>query len=267
MSRPCASAPPRAQRRTPARLVLGRPGRLPAGPDRGGRLHRRPGARHRLHRRLRPDVRGREPRRLRRRRPGGPYRPANRITDYRGLYRQRPARRARPGLLPALPGRSAARHHRPVRQGHGLLRGRRRGPGLARGDHGRQRRDRALLLPPVDGGALPRTREPGRRPRPPRPRGRAGRPAAGIPAPLAAAIALAAVLGIALSGAPQLVLRFASGALLYGEWPAHGPSPAAPAGAPAAGSTRTASRPTGAGARRPTARAQGNQARSPRVDQ
>ncbi|MFD7502592.1 NADH-quinone oxidoreductase subunit N [Streptomyces sp. NPDC059850] len=33
-------------------------------------------------------------------------------------------------------------------------------------------------------------------------------------APLTAAIALAAVLGIALSGAPQLVLRFASGALL-----------------------------------------------------
>ncbi|MEU2513042.1 NADH-quinone oxidoreductase subunit N [Streptomyces syringium] len=35
-----------------------------------------------------------------------------------------------------------------------------------------------------------------------------------VPAPLATAIALAAVLGIALSGAPQLVLRFASGALL-----------------------------------------------------
>ncbi|MEU2788274.1 NADH-quinone oxidoreductase subunit N [Streptomyces sp. NPDC007100] len=35
-----------------------------------------------------------------------------------------------------------------------------------------------------------------------------------VPAPLAAAIALTAVLGIALSGAPQLVLRFASGALL-----------------------------------------------------
>ncbi|MCB5907938.1 NADH-quinone oxidoreductase subunit N [Streptomyces pinistramenti] len=35
-----------------------------------------------------------------------------------------------------------------------------------------------------------------------------------IPAPLSAAIALATLLGIALSGAPQLVLRFASGALL-----------------------------------------------------
>ncbi|GHF48389.1 NADH-quinone oxidoreductase subunit N [Streptomyces morookaense] len=35
-----------------------------------------------------------------------------------------------------------------------------------------------------------------------------------IPLPLATAIALAAALGIALSGAPQLVLRFASGALL-----------------------------------------------------
>ncbi|MFF4604179.1 NADH-quinone oxidoreductase subunit N [Streptomyces sp. NPDC001339] len=40
------------------------------------------------------------------------------------------------------------------------------------------------------------------------------RAAAGIPAPLATAIVLATVLGIALSGAPQLVLRFASGALL-----------------------------------------------------
>ncbi|MGW9077380.1 NADH-quinone oxidoreductase subunit N [Streptomyces kronopolitis] len=37
---------------------------------------------------------------------------------------------------------------------------------------------------------------------------------AAIPAPLATAIALAAVLAVALSGAPQLVLRFASGALL-----------------------------------------------------
>jgi NADH-quinone oxidoreductase subunit N len=36
----------------------------------------------------------------------------------------------------------------------------------------------------------------------------------GIPAPLTAAIGLAALLGIALSGAPQLVLRFASGTLL-----------------------------------------------------
>ncbi|MEV4433619.1 NADH-quinone oxidoreductase subunit N [Streptomyces sp. NPDC049555] len=35
-----------------------------------------------------------------------------------------------------------------------------------------------------------------------------------IPAPLTAAITLAAVLGVALSGAPQLVLRFAAGALL-----------------------------------------------------
>ncbi|MGW7020838.1 NADH-quinone oxidoreductase subunit N [Streptomyces decoyicus] len=44
---------------------------------------------------------------------------------------------------------------------------------------------------------------------------RKGQPSrARIPAPLATAIALATVLGIALSGAPQLVLRFASGALL-----------------------------------------------------
>ncbi|MFF4952538.1 NADH-quinone oxidoreductase subunit N [Streptomyces chattanoogensis] len=39
-------------------------------------------------------------------------------------------------------------------------------------------------------------------------------PPARIPAALTTAIALATVLGIALSGAPQLVLRFASGALL-----------------------------------------------------
>ncbi|MFD7238054.1 NADH-quinone oxidoreductase subunit N [Streptomyces syringium] len=41
-----------------------------------------------------------------------------------------------------------------------------------------------------------------------------GRQRPRVPAPLATAIALAAVLGIALSGAPQLVLRFASGTLL-----------------------------------------------------
>ncbi|NUP60700.1 MAG: NADH-quinone oxidoreductase subunit N, partial [Nonomuraea sp.] len=35
-----------------------------------------------------------------------------------------------------------------------------------------------------------------------------------VPASLTAVIGLAAVLGVALSGAPQLVLRFASGALL-----------------------------------------------------
>jgi NADH-quinone oxidoreductase subunit N len=34
------------------------------------------------------------------------------------------------------------------------------------------------------------------------------------PAPLTAAIVLSAVLGLALSGAPQLVLRFATGGLL-----------------------------------------------------
>ncbi|MEV6775153.1 NADH-quinone oxidoreductase subunit N [Streptomyces syringium] len=41
-----------------------------------------------------------------------------------------------------------------------------------------------------------------------------GRQRLRVPAPLATAIALAAVLGIVLSGAPQLVLRFASGTLL-----------------------------------------------------
>ncbi|MGW1197640.1 NADH-quinone oxidoreductase subunit N [Streptomyces sp. NPDC002536] len=42
----------------------------------------------------------------------------------------------------------------------------------------------------------------------------APQPAGRIPLPLATAIGLAAVLGVVLSGAPQLVLRFASGALL-----------------------------------------------------
>jgi NADH-quinone oxidoreductase subunit N len=46
------------------------------------------------------------------------------------------------------------------------------------------------------------------------PEGARETPAAGTPAPLTAAIALTAVLGIALSAAPQLVLRFASAALL-----------------------------------------------------
>ncbi|MEU7592911.1 NADH-quinone oxidoreductase subunit N [Streptomyces sp. NPDC039022] len=54
----------------------------------------------------------------------------------------------------------------------------------------------------------------GARTRAPETVGPAGLPKAKVPAPLAAAIALAAVLGIVLSGAPQLVLRFASGALL-----------------------------------------------------
>ncbi|MCA6095108.1 NADH-quinone oxidoreductase subunit N [Streptomyces sp. SCA3-4] len=43
---------------------------------------------------------------------------------------------------------------------------------------------------------------------------RAAQPRLHVPAPLTAAIALAAVLGVVLSGAPQLVLRFASQALL-----------------------------------------------------
>ena len=197
-------------------------------------------------------------------------RPANRITDYRGLYAPRPARGARPRLLPALPGRSAARHHRPVRQGHGLLRGRRRGPGLARGDHGGQRRDRALLLPPVDGGPLPRPEGP----RSGRGRRRTAAEAAGgarpAPGPGAARRRhrLATVLGIALSGAPQLVLRFASGALALSGAPQlvartppgphrRRPQPVrhhAPPGAAVCPA-------------RPTARAQGNQPRSSRVDQ
>ena len=48
----------------------------------------------------------------------------------------------------------------------------------------------------MDGAAVPRPRGP-------------SRTRTALPAPLTAAIALTAVLGIALSGAPQLVLRFA----------------------------------------------------------
>ena len=197
--RPAPAAHARVQRRTPARLVLRRPGRLPPGADRRRRLLRATPA-HAIGSTVAYAlmyaavnlgafavaalVARRSPAEPHQRLPG-PVRPP-------------PAGRARPGLLPALPGRSAAGHHRPLRQGHRLLGGRRRGARLAGRRHGRQRRDRALLLPAVDGAALPRPprAEPGGRHRPRAPA-------------LTAAIALTAVLGIVLSGAPQLVLRFA----------------------------------------------------------
>ena len=80
----------------------------------------------RLHRRVRPHVRRREPRRLRRGRPGGPYEAPEPRQRLPRPLRHPPPRRARPGLLPALPRRTAAGHHRPLRQGHRLLGGRRR---------------------------------------------------------------------------------------------------------------------------------------------
>ena len=57
--------PTPARRGTAAGLVLDRPGGLPAGPDRRRRVRRRPTDADRHHRRLRADVRRREPRRLR----------------------------------------------------------------------------------------------------------------------------------------------------------------------------------------------------------
>ena len=93
----------------------------------------------RRHRGVRPDVRRREPRRLRGRRPGGPQQAAEPPHRLPGPVRRAPPGRAGAGLLPAVPGRSSAGHHRPVRQGHRLLGGRRRGARLARGRHGDQR--------------------------------------------------------------------------------------------------------------------------------
>ncbi|MEV5594821.1 NADH-quinone oxidoreductase subunit N [Streptomyces sp. NPDC052496] len=63
-------------------------------------------------------------------------------------------------------------------------------------------------------GAAGPTGPEGARTRAPETAGTSRLPQAKVPAPVAAAVALAAVLGIVLSGAPQLVLRFASGALL-----------------------------------------------------
>ncbi|MGC0356190.1 hypothetical protein RKD25_003479 [Streptomyces sp. SAI-124] len=150
--RQCRRPPPaghaRVQRGTAARLVLRGPGRLPPRADRRRRVLRRRGAVRRLHRRLRPHVRRREPRRLRGGRAGGPYEGRQPHLRLPRPLREQPDRRAPPGLLPALPRRAAAGHHRPVRQGHRLLGSRGRGPGLARRGHGRQRRDRAVLLPP-----------------------------------------------------------------------------------------------------------------------
>ncbi len=72
-----------------------------------------------------------------------------------GPVRGEPRRRPRARLLPPESGRFAPGYHRPLRQGDRLLGGRRRGPGLAGRGHGAQRRDRAVLLPPLDGPALP----------------------------------------------------------------------------------------------------------------
>ena len=119
-SRRCASARARVQRRTPAGLVLRRPGRLSAGADRGRRRTPTTPTTHRLHRRVRPDVRGREPRRLRGGRPRRPYAAPPTGSPTTAACTPPARHRPRAGLLPALPGRAAARHHRAVRQGDRL---------------------------------------------------------------------------------------------------------------------------------------------------
>ena len=188
----------------------------------------------------------------------GPYAAPPTASPTTGACTPPAPRRPRPRLLPALPGRAAAGHHRPLRQGHGLLRGRRRGPGLARRGHGRERRDRALLLPPVDGGPLPGSRE-GRRghgAQAARPRGRqpsrAGsraarrrhrarrrRSASPSPAPRSSSCA-----------SPP-------GAALTAEWPPPAPAALRPARPPAP-PVRHHAPPGAACPARPTARAQGN---------
>ncbi len=125
-------------------------------------------------------------RRLRRGRPRRRYEPPEPHQRLPGPVREEPPS-APTSVLPALPRGTAAGHHRALRQGHRLRGGRRRGARLAGRGHGRQRRDRALLLPPVDDPALP-----------PPPEGESEKHR--VPAPLTAAIALTAVLGIVLSG-------------------------------------------------------------------
>ncbi|MGW7636829.1 NADH-quinone oxidoreductase subunit N [Streptomyces decoyicus] len=148
-------------------------------------------------------------------------RPANRITDYRGLYHQRPVVALAlgffllclAGLPPGIIGLFAKVTVFSVAVDAGLawlavimavnvvialyyylqwttvlFRGAEEGAGEGAED--------------TEGAKAPEAAQKGQPSR------------ARIPAPLATAIALATVLGIALSGAPQLVLRFASGALL-----------------------------------------------------
>ncbi|MGW9426772.1 NADH-quinone oxidoreductase subunit N [Streptomyces decoyicus] len=148
-------------------------------------------------------------------------RPANRITDYRGLYHQRPVVALAlgffllclAGLPPGIIGLFAKVTVFSVAVDAGLawlavvmavnvvialyyylqwttvlFRGAEEGAGEGAAE--------------AEGTQAPEAAQPGQPSR------------ARIPAPLATAIGLATVLGIALSGAPQLVLRFASGALL-----------------------------------------------------
>ena len=83
--------------------------------------------------------------------------PAQRLTDYRGLVRERAGGRLGAGLRAGGAGRAAAGHHRPARQGRGARRG--GGPGdLAGGGDGRQRRDRARLLRALARRAVPARR-------------------------------------------------------------------------------------------------------------
>ncbi|CAM5680604.1 NADH-quinone oxidoreductase subunit N OS=Streptomyces fumanus OX=67302 GN=nuoN PE=3 SV=1 [Streptomyces fumanus] len=89
----------------------------------------------------------------------GRTKPRNRLSDYRGLYASRPLTAlllaffllCLAGLPPGIIGLFAK-----VTVFSAAARPRR--PRLARRDHGRQRRRRAVLLPPVDGSAVPAPR-------------------------------------------------------------------------------------------------------------
>ena len=142
---------------------------------------------------------------------------ANRLEDYRGLYAAHPLAALAlgffllclAGLPPGVIGLFAkvAIFSTAVQNGLGWL----------AVDHGRERGDRAVLLPPVDGARLPSAgggcrgggdeaghEDRGRRDREP------GAAPVRIAAPLSAAIALTAAVGIVLSVDPDLVLTFAA---------------------------------------------------------
>ena len=81
----------------------------------------------------------------------GRHRPENRLDDYRGAGRHRAADVLRPGVRARLPGRAAAGPARAVREGRGVPGAGRAGHRLAGRRDGRQRGDRAVLLPGVGG--------------------------------------------------------------------------------------------------------------------
>lgn len=168
---------------------------LSARADRRRRVLRRRREVHRLHRRLRAHVRRREPRRLRGGRTGGPYKTLNRITDYRGLYAKNPLSAlllaffllCLAGLPPGIIGLFAkvTVFSAAVDAGLGWLAVVMAVNVVIALFYYLQWT--ALLFRAPEGEPVEHR----------------------VPAPVTAAITITAALGIALSGAPQVVLRFA----------------------------------------------------------